>query len=85
MNTLELAKQLAELRGQHTIEQASHALEAYLSGKSTQLASRASGVPDKRIMRWVEKLGIKREKAATRELQRTLARRTASATASSAC
>ena len=69
MNAFEIAKQLGPERGAFDLETAASALESYRSGRSSRMAQRESGVPEKTIDRWVAVLGIKRTREQANQIK----------------
>ena len=69
MSALELARQLGPERGAIDLETAAVALECYRAGRSSRMAQRESGVPEKTIDRWVALLGIKRTREQANQIK----------------
>lgn len=60
-----LAENLGPELGNWSTADAANALRYYGSGNSTQLAARETGIPIRRIDRWIELAGLKRTKGET--------------------
>lgn len=69
MSARVLAEQLGAERGAFDLETAIAALESYQSGRSSRMAQRESGVPEKTIDRWVALLGIKRTREQANQIK----------------